>query len=133
MSAVGQLRCTLYNGTDSRTVEIATRNLAICNGRFFGSGMQVAPMAVPDDGRFHVVALAAGCRVGFALSSLSIYSGKHVARDDVQVHECERIDVELVNDEVRSRFLLDVDGEPLGRLPIKVELLPRAVEIFVGA
>jgi YegS/Rv2252/BmrU family lipid kinase len=132
-SVVGELRCTLHHGDATEHVRLRCRNLAICNGRYFGSGMHVAPMAVPDDGLLHVVSLGGvGGRVGFALSSLSIYSGTHVQRPEVQVHECQGIDVELENREAQERFLLDVDGEPLGKLPVRVELVPKALEVLVG-
>lgn len=131
-SAVGALHCTLHDDSGERELVLHSRNLAICNGRYFGSGMHVAPMAVPDDGRLEVVALGAGSRVGFALSSFAIYSGEHVRKPEVTVASCRGIDVELENPDVRNRFLLDVDGEPLGKLPIEVELLPRALEVLVG-
>jgi diacylglycerol kinase (ATP) len=133
-SAVGELCCTLRQGGETQQLRLRCRNLAICNGRYFGSGMHVAPMAVPDDGLLHVVSLGgAGSRVGFALSSLSIYSGEHVRKPDVQVHECQGIDVELENEQARERFLLDVDGEPLGKLPVHVDLVPKALEVLVAS
>jgi diacylglycerol kinase (ATP) len=132
-SAVGDLRCTLHQDGASRELRLRCRNLALCNGRYFGSGMHVAPMAVPDDGLLHLVSLGGtGSRIGFALGSLSIYSGKHVHKPDVQVHECQAVDVELENTEARERFLLDVDGEPLGKLPVHVTLEPKALEVLVG-
>lgn len=130
-SAVGELRCQVSTAGESRQVLLRSRNLAICNGRFFGSGMEVAPMAAPDDGLFHIVSLPARSRLRFALFSRAIYAGTHVAALDVDVLTCDRIHIELDNADVRDRFLLDVDGEPLGKLPIDVELEPGALEVFV--
>jgi diacylglycerol kinase (ATP) len=130
-SRVGHLRCKVRTDGETREVELRSRNLAICNGRYFGSGMHVAPMAVPDDGRFHVVSLPARGRISFALSSASIYSGKHIELPDVTVLACEAIEIELENIDARDRFLLDVDGEPLGKLPLSVEVVPKAIEVFV--
>ncbi|MBW2525886.1 MAG: diacylglycerol kinase family lipid kinase [Deltaproteobacteria bacterium] len=130
-SRIGHLRCRVRNGDEEREVRLSSRNLAICNGRFFGSGMEVAPMAEPDDGLFHIVSLPARGRLHFALFSRSIYAGTHVDAPDVEVLSCNGIHIELDNPGVSDRFLLDVDGEPLGKLPIDVELLPRALEVFV--
>ncbi|MBI4701285.1 MAG: diacylglycerol kinase family lipid kinase [Deltaproteobacteria bacterium] len=132
---VGNLACTLHGaaGAEPRSFEVATRSLAICNGRFFGSGMEVAPMATPDDGLLHVVSLGAAGKISFLLSSLAIYSGEHVRNPEVHVWSGERIEVRLRNEEIRRSFLLDVDGEPLGQLPIDVQLVPRAIEVLVGA
>lgn len=129
-SQVGELRCVLTLAGREQEVQLASRNLAVCNGRYFGSGMQVAPMAELDDGIFEVVSLGAAPRVRFALSSLSIYSGKHVDKPGVQVLRCERIDIRLGNPEITDRFPLDVDGEPLGLLPVRLEVLPGALEVF---
>jgi diacylglycerol kinase family enzyme len=130
-SEVGRLRCRVHADGEVREMELASRNLAICNGRFFGSGMEVAPMAMPDDGLFHIVSLPARSRLRFALFSRSIYAGTHVEALDVDVLHCHRIRIELDNPAIRDRFLLDVDGEPLGKLPIDVEVVPRAVDVFV--
>jgi YegS/Rv2252/BmrU family lipid kinase len=131
-SEIGVLECTLSLAGSSREEVITTRNLAICNGRFFGSGMKVAPMAEPDDGVFEVVSLGAAGKVRFAIeSSTRIYKGEHIGKGDVQHMRCDRITVALRNTEITDRFLLDVDGEPLGRLPMEIELVPGALEAFV--
>jgi diacylglycerol kinase family enzyme len=62
---------------------------------------------------------------------MSIYSGKHVDRPDVEVFACDAIDIELRNDSIRDIFPLDVDGEPLGTLPLHIELVPKAIDVFV--
>jgi YegS/Rv2252/BmrU family lipid kinase len=129
-SSVGRLRCSIRREDTSREETIETRNIAICNGRFFGSGMQVAPMAVPDDGLFDVVDLGAAPRLRFMLVSSRMYTGTHVHSLDVKHYRCDRIEIELLNPDVADRFLLDVDGEPLGRLPLTVEMVPSAIEVF---
>jgi YegS/Rv2252/BmrU family lipid kinase len=129
-SEVGILDCVVHQGGSEREMEIFTRQMAICNGRFFGGGMEVAPMAEPDDGRFDVVSLGASNKLQFALGSLSIYSGKHIDKPDVEVFGCDRIDISLRNDSIRDIFPLDVDGEPLGTLPLSIELVPSAIEVF---
>jgi diacylglycerol kinase (ATP) len=39
--------------------------------------------------------------------------------------------MELLNKDVRESFLLDIDGEPLGRMPLTIEIVPAALEVFV--
>jgi diacylglycerol kinase (ATP) len=131
-SEIGELDCTLALAGVKREAVIATRNLAVCNGRFFGSGMKVAPMAELGDGIFEVVSLGAASKLRFAIeSSTRIYSGDHIGKGDVEHHRCDRITIALRNTEVADRFLLDVDGEPLGRLPMEIELIPGALEVLV--
>jgi diacylglycerol kinase (ATP) len=131
-SEIGVLACTLSLAGATREEVITTRNLAVCNGRFFGSGMMVAPMAELDDGVFEVVSLGAASKLRFAIeSSTRIYTGDHIGRGDVRHLRCDRITVALRNAEIADRFLLDVDGEPLGVLPMEIELVPGALEVLV--
>lgn len=122
----GRLRCELSLAGKAETHVVHTYVLAICNGRFFGAGMHVAPMADPSDGVFEIIALESTSKLAFALTSGRIYSAKHMA---TATHlRCDKVRVTLENDDA-GPFLLDVDGEPLGTLPIDVELVRSAVTL----
>jgi YegS/Rv2252/BmrU family lipid kinase len=123
----GRLRCTVRVGGEQHERNVETYMIAICNGRYFGSGMHVAPMAEPDDGRFEVVSMDATSKLAFATFSRRIYEGKHLTAPGVQHFACDRISIDLENERARGVFLLDVDGEPLGGLPLEVELVPKAL------
>jgi diacylglycerol kinase (ATP) len=127
----GRLRCetSLGDARDTRTIDAYV--LAVCNGRYFGSGMHIAPMAEPDDGRFDVVSMDAPSKLGFALASARIHQGEHLASDGVRHFACDRISIDLENESARGVFLLDVDGEPLGGLPIEAEIVPHALRMRV--
>lgn len=131
-SEVGVVRCRMRLRGEEREVRLSSRTIAICNGRYFGGGMEVAPMGEPDDGVFNVVSLGDAPRVEFFLRSLSIYRGKHIEHPRVEVFACDAIELELENARISEDFPLDVDGEPLGLLPLKVEVVPRAIAVFVG-
>jgi YegS/Rv2252/BmrU family lipid kinase len=113
----------------AETRELPGYMMAVCNGQYFGSGMHVAPMAKIDDGRFEVVVMNAPNKVAFAVTSQAIYDGKHLASKDVTHFSCTKVHMDLVNEEARSTFLLDVDGEPLGGLPLTVEVMPGAITL----
>jgi YegS/Rv2252/BmrU family lipid kinase len=131
-SAIGEVECKLSLQGKESVETVRTRVLAVCNGRFFGSGMKVAPMAEPDDGVFDVVSLGAASKLRFAIeSSTRIYTGDHIGKGDVQHFRCDRVELTLKNEAIADRFLLDVDGEPLGRLPMTIELVPGALEVLV--
>jgi diacylglycerol kinase (ATP) len=131
-SRAASVRCEI-TGADGEVREetFNTRILAVCNGRYFGSGMEMAPMAKPDDGRFEIVAITSKGRVTLLLGMSKIYSGRHMERADVRHYGCRRVRVELLDPRADARFLLDVDGEPLGRLPIDIEVVPEAVTLRV--
>jgi diacylglycerol kinase (ATP) len=125
----GRVRCGVAFGDDRSERRVDTFMIAICNGRYFGSGMHVAPMAKPDDGRFEVVSMDAPSKLAFASFSRRIYDASHLTAPGVQHFACDRLTIELENERARRVFLLDVDGEPLGGLPLEVDLVPRALTV----
>jgi YegS/Rv2252/BmrU family lipid kinase len=100
-------------------------NVAICNGRFFGGGMMIAPHADPSDGRFECVAIGDLTRPEVVGLSAKIYQGAHLAARDVKVTSGSRIEAEPLHP--WASVLLDVDGEQPGRLPVRATLLKNAL------
>jgi YegS/Rv2252/BmrU family lipid kinase len=125
----GRLRCTVGLAGQEQERRLETFMIAICNGRYFGAGMHVAPMARPDDGRFEIVSMDAPNKLAFIGSSRKIYDGRHLSAPGVTHFGGDRIALELENARAQGVFLLDVDGEPLGGLPIEVELAPKRLRV----
>jgi YegS/Rv2252/BmrU family lipid kinase len=126
----GRLSCkvTCDGATSEKNLEALL--IAICNGRYFGSGMMVAPMAEIDDGTLEVVAMAAPSKLGFAMgASRRIYSGTHLELPTTTHFRCQKIELSLTNDDAKDVFLVDLDGEPQGQLPISIEVVPGAIEL----
>jgi YegS/Rv2252/BmrU family lipid kinase len=115
----------LAGKTEERRID--AWSIAVANGGSFGSGMRVAPMAALDDGRLEVVALTSRTRLGVASLGPMIYAGRHIGRDDVVHFACDAIEIALAPGARPRDVLLDVDGEPLGALPVRIEIAPRAL------
>ncbi len=96
------------------------------NGRFFGSGMEIAPGAVVDDGLLTVLVVSWMSKPRLVANLPSLYRGTHVTHPNVTVLSGKRMEAHAL----RGEALLDVDGEPLGALPATVELVPSALELF---
>lgn len=110
---------------DERPEEtVRVNNVAVCNGRYFGGGMWVAPKALLDDGLFDVVIFGDIGLRKFITDGRRIYAGTHLDMDGVRFLRAKR--VEARSDE---RVLLDVDGEQPGRLPAVIEMLEGAIKI----
>jgi diacylglycerol kinase (ATP) len=130
-SEVAILRLRIEHDGVTREEEVRSRSIAICNGRYFGSGMFVAPMAKVDDGVLEVVNLGCASKAKFALNGSSIYSGEHLRSPDVSHFACQKLSMTVLNERARETFLLDVDGEPLGAPPLEVEVLPEALPVLL--
>lgn len=128
--ALGKLECEVTLDGVTESVRVSTRNLAICNGRFFGSGMEVAPMARLDDGVFEVIGIGGERRLPVLSLSAAIYSGSHIGRRDVSYRRANAIRIRMANPEDAGRFLLDVDGEWLGGAPVTVEAVKGALRVL---
>jgi YegS/Rv2252/BmrU family lipid kinase len=96
------------------------------NGAYFGAGMHVAPHARVDDGALEVV-LVRGLSIPRLLANLpSFYRGGHLRHPKVSRHSAQ----ELVLIPKEAGAPLDVDGESLGTLPLRVEILPGALRVL---
>ncbi len=101
-------------------------NLAVANGQYHGGGMRIAPQARLNDGLF-VVVIIPNLNVLQILQHLpKLYNGRILDVPGVIVSEARSIAAES-----REDVLLDVDGEQIGRLPVSIEMLPRAVTLMV--
>ncbi len=126
---LGNVKVTVTNAGETKTHQIRSFMIAICNGRYFGGGMKVGPMAEVDDGVLELVALGATSKLGFAMTSRAIYTGSHIGQNGTVHLRGEKIVLDLANEDARSVYLLDVDGEPMGGLPVTVEVVPKALTL----
>jgi YegS/Rv2252/BmrU family lipid kinase len=100
--------------------------VAVSNGRYFGGGMMIAPDAALDDGLFDVVTLGDFTLSDLLLRGMDVYSGAHLKNPKVSVARARRVEATA---EDGAEVLLDVDGEQPGRLPVRFEVLPRALRV----
>jgi len=105
--------------------------VAVCNGRWFGGGMDVAPMALPDDGRLEVVTVTAPTKFYLAKRVRGVYTGRHLDEPTVHHFPCQHLELSLEDPEAERNYFLDLDGEAVGSLPLSVELLPRRLRLRV--
>jgi diacylglycerol kinase (ATP) len=124
---LGNVKATVTHEGKTEEHKIRSFMIAICNGRYFGGGMHVAPMAKVDDGVLELVALGATSKLGFAMTSRGIYTGAHIGQAGTVHLRGEKIVLDLANEDARDVYLLDVDGEPMGGLPLTVEVVPKAL------
>lgn len=103
------------------------RLAAVANGRYFGGGMAVAPTAELDDGMFDVVWVPGVSRPKLVAKLSLFYRGRHLEEPGIG-HRLGRV-VEM--EPLAGSVPIEVDGEPVGVLPVRIEILPNALT-FVG-
>lgn len=103
--------------------------ISVCNGRYFGGGMKVAPDARMDDGLFDVVVWKAFGMGDFIAKRPMLYDGTHVRLENTRVLRARTVEAEPLEG---ARVRIDSDGESPGRLPARFTILPGALRIRVG-
>jgi YegS/Rv2252/BmrU family lipid kinase len=99
---------------------------AVANGPYFGGGMRVAPKARIDDGFFDWVIVPGMSRLSLLGKFPLLYSGSHLRDPQILQGRGRVIEARGVAGPIR----LDVDGESLGVLPARFELLPGAITLI---
>ncbi len=104
----------------------STMLLAIGNTAYFGGGMRICPGAKPGDGTFQVIDIEAVSRLRFLRVFPTVFSGRH--GDRPEVHAGSGVVAEVEGAEMD----LWADGERLGPLPVRLELVPGALRLAGG-
>jgi YegS/Rv2252/BmrU family lipid kinase len=100
--------------------------LSVCNGRYFGGGMMVAPDARMDDGLFDVTVWKGFGFVDLLRKRPMLYDGSHVTLPNTQRFRGRTVEVEPAGD---APVLLELDGEQPGTLPARFTMFPGALRL----
>lgn len=100
-------------------------DVIVANGRYFGGGLLPAPGALLDDGLFDVVFLGDVGRVEAVLNLSKLRKGRHFENPKVSLSRARKIEAQSEED-----IFVDMDGELVGKLPLKVLILPQKLRIL---
>jgi diacylglycerol kinase (ATP) len=112
---------------DETPIEMSVLLVAIANGAYYGGGMRIAPDAVVDDGRLDLCVVGNISRRTALRQLPNLYRGTHVRHPAVSLHRARRIRIDGDPD-----TLVHLDGESFGRLPLDVQVVPRALRVACG-
>jgi len=92
---------------DNEVLEIDAMLTAVANGKYYGGGMKICPMAVLDDGSFHVVVVKKLSKLKLLRFFPLVFKGTHVKLTDlVQVYSSKRVKLRF-----DKELLLNIDGD----------------------
>lgn len=113
---------------DAEAKHLNTINFAVCNSRFFGGGMKIAPDAKLNDGFFDIINIGDIKTAKILLNAYKLYSGTHLELKEVKSARAARVEISLVNNE---EIHIETDGELPGKLPALYEIVPNALRVRV--
>ena len=106
--------------------ESEAMNLLVTNGRFSGSGMLSSPRADPSDGLLDVVHVAALGRLRLLLGLRRFRDGTHLELPEVRSWRVRTLRV----DSPGPVDWVEADGDIVGRLPVRYDVLPSALRFL---
>jgi len=129
-----RLRCRYTDPEGARReLLLHAHAVAVCNGRTFGGGMNIAPMARLDDGLLEVVVFQTRTRWRLVRKLGTVYRGTHILEPGVEHFTCRELEMGPEDWPPRrpraGLFPLDVDGDALGDVPVTAGVARGALRV----
>ncbi len=100
--------------------------IVVALGKYFGSGMKIAPDAECDDGLFDVVMLGQMSKLEMVAKMQKLRKGTHIFEKNINVYRAKHVTIRSA-----TRALIDSDGEMPGECPAEFSILPAAIKVVV--
>ena len=111
---------------DDKKIEDKFTFIIACNSIHVGKGMKMAPKAKLDDGLIDLIVVKASATRTRLLQVLpKLFNGSHINEPEVEYYQTSEFSLIPETDEI-----LNIDGEIMGSTPVKVKMIPKAIEIF---
>jgi diacylglycerol kinase (ATP) len=100
--------------------------VSVCNSRFTGGSMMMAPYADTSDGQADLIVCGAMNRLTLLSTFPKIFRGHHVYHHQISASRARSIEFFE-----RSPIDLMIDGEVLHHTPKRIDVRPAALDVFV--
>lgn len=100
--------------------------VVVANGQFFGGGMWIAPKANLADGQFEVVIIGDVSRPDIIANIHKLYNGTLAGHPKVRYLQGRTISLNA-----ESSVSIEADGEQIGTLPARFEVLPAMINVLI--
>jgi YegS/Rv2252/BmrU family lipid kinase len=112
-----------------RKLSFTAYTIGAANSQCYGGGMRAAPDARLDDGLLEVIVLENVSKLAFLTRLIpKVFKGEHVRLPSVHTFGARSVAISC-----QREFDMYADGDPIGRLPVRVSALEGAVRILVPA
>jgi diacylglycerol kinase family enzyme len=111
---------------DSFHYDGAVMNVVIANGKFFGSGMGIAPEALPGDGLFSVVIIGKVTMLDYIKLLGEVRKCKKIKHAGFTYKIATKISL----DSPGISLPIDMDGEFIGYSPMSIEIVHHAIKFI---
>ena len=113
---------------DGESLDYPGYSVAVANSGVFGGGMFLAPDASLEDGKLDVVLIREQSRLRYLRGLPRVFNGSHLKDPAISLHQGREITFEA-----DRPFTAYADGDPIGDLPLTVQVLPGALRVVAPA
>jgi YegS/Rv2252/BmrU family lipid kinase len=117
-------------GNDHLRVLNVSQLLAVRVRSFGGALQNLAPGASLRNGTLTLLAFKTRSRFRYALFMLAVLARRHTFRREVELVETQSIECRPRNGSAEKLYV-EADGEVLGLLPVKLEVVPHSLSLLV--
>lgn len=103
-------------------------SLVVANGKFFGSGLGIAPDAEIDDGKFSLVTLADITMMDYIRNMRQVKACRKIDHPAVYYNTVEKVTIESAEG---KELPIDMDGDFVGYCPMTIACIPAAISFLV--
>ncbi len=122
--------CFQEAGSATPRVEEVSQILAVRIRNFGGALHDLAPGAAITNPKLHVIALTTQSRVRYLRFMIMVLLGRHKFVAPIQLVECESVECYGLEG-TREELFVEADGEWLGMLPVRMEVVPDALTVLI--
>ena len=119
------IRLDIQDGPMAGTLAKPVLLAVFANTPFYGDGMQVAPQAKMDDGKLDLCVINPLNRLKLLSLFPSVYFGRHLAIEEVEYSQAERIRVET-----EQPLEIYADGEYVCQTPVEIGVQRHALQVI---
>ena len=118
------------NGHDSARVTEVSQLLAVRVRSFGGVLRRLAPGASLRNGTLNLLAFATRSRLSYLKFLLAVIAGRQTFSREIELLEASSVECHACNGAADTIFV-EADGEVLGSLPVRLEVVPHALTLLV--
>ena len=111
---------------NSKPFDAHVMNVAVGNGQYHGAGMWVCPGAEIDDGFLNVTVIGHLTVRELIRNVPVLYNGGIYSHSKVQSYRVKHLKANS-----REPTFVEIDGEPDGRLPLEISILPQTIRVLM--
>jgi diacylglycerol kinase (ATP) len=114
-----------------RSVE-ASQILAVRISNFGGLVHNLAPGAALGNDNLHVIAFKTRSRLRYLRFMVAVWFQRHTYAKTIELVDCAAVECNDLVD-AKARSFVEADGELLGTLPVRIEVVPQSLTLLIPA